>query len=217
MGWFWNSEASKQPSSTLSIPPVVTDDTSHSPPPSLPKPDATSKPPPSKSLRHDQETDQELAAWLKELEAEIKENSAPEKLSSKPERRNPDDISPDSLYPTEMSCRSTLDYAVFCQSFGGQFVNIYRYGTFRSCSNHWQDFWLCMRTRQWEKPDREKAIADHFRKKAVKYKQGPSSEDVWEMRTEPVKDAFQGDLEALERQVAEWKRQNPGAKAPWER
>ncbi len=74
-----------------------------------------------------------------------------------------------------------------------------------------------MRTRQWQKEDRERAIADHYRKKAVKYKQGPSSEDVWEMRTEPVKDAFQGDLEALEREVAEWRRQNPGSKEPWER
>ena len=73
-----------------------------------------------------------------------------------------------------------------------------------------------MRTRQWEKGDREKAIADHYRKKAIKYKQGPSSEDVWEMRTEPVKDAFQGDLEALEREVAEWRKQNPGVKEPWE-
>ena len=40
----------------------------------------------------------------------------------------PADISPDALYPAEMSCRSALDYAMFCQSFGGQFVNVYRYG-----------------------------------------------------------------------------------------
>ena len=73
-----------------------------------------------------------------------------------------------------------------------------------------------MRTKKWEKEERERTIADHYRRKAIKYKQGPSSEDVWEMRTEPVKDAFQGDLEALEREVAEWRRQNPGAKEPWE-
>lgn len=127
----------------------------------------------------------------------------------------PSDISPDSLYPTDLSCRSALDYAMFCQSFGGQFVNIYRYGTFRSCSNHWEDFWLCMRTRNWDKKDREKAIQEHYRKKAVKWKTGPSSEDVWEVRQEPVKDAFQGNLEELEARIAEWQKANPGAPDPW--
>jgi len=44
-------------------------------------------------------------------------------------------------------------------------------------------------------------IADHYRKKAVKYKMGPSSEDVWELRTEPATDAFQGDFKALEKEM----------------
>jgi hypothetical protein len=44
-------------------------------------------------------------------------------------------------------------------------------------------------------------IADHHRKKAVKYKTGPSSEDVWDLRTEPVANAFQGDFRALEREM----------------
>ena len=73
-----------------------------------------------------------------------------------------------------------------------------------------------MRTRNWDQKDRKKAIQDHYRKKAVKYKTGPSSEDVWEVRMEPVKDAFQGNLEELERQVEEWKKANPGVKEPWE-
>lgn len=46
-------------------------------------------------------------------------------------------------------------------------------------------------------------IQDHYRQRAVKYKVGPSSEDVWEVRTEPVVDAFRGDLEALEREERE--------------
>ena len=73
-----------------------------------------------------------------------------------------------------------------------------------------------MRTRNWDQKDRKKAIQDHYRKKAVKYKTGPSSEDVWEVRMEPVKDAFQGNLEELERQVEVWKKANPGVKEPWE-
>ena len=46
-------------------------------------------------------------------------------------------------------------------------------------------------------------IQEHYRQRAVKYKVGPSSEDVWEVRTEPVQGAFQGDLEALEKEEAE--------------
>jgi hypothetical protein len=73
-----------------------------------------------------------------------------------------------------------------------------------------------LRTRSWDEKDRKKAIQDHYRQKAVKYKTGPSSEDVWEVRTEPARDAFQGNLEELERQIEEWKKANPTAKAPWE-
>jgi Protein of unknown function (DUF3128) len=218
MGWWWNSSASSETSSTpaaLPTPSPANNDHLNPPPSSVPLSEPTPEPQPSRTLTRDEESERELTAWLRELESEFKPNSALKRIP-KAKTRPPDDISPHSLYPTEISCRSAFDYAFFCQSFGGQFVNVYRYGTFRSCSNHWQDFWLCMRTRQWNKADREKAIADHYRKKVIKYKQGPSSEDVWEMRTEPVKDAFQGDLEALERQVDEWRRQNPGAKEPWE-
>lgn len=100
-----------------------------------------------------------------------------------------------------MSCRSAFDYAFFCQSFGGQFVNVYRYGELRSCSEHWDNFWLCMRTRSYGDNERKKAIRDHYRKKTIKYRTGPSSEDVWDMRREPVRDAFQGDFFALEREM----------------
>ncbi|KKZ64603.1 hypothetical protein EMCG_09499 [[Emmonsia] crescens] len=114
---------------------------------------------------------------------------------------NPANISPETLYPTTMSCRSAFDYAFFCQSFGGQWVNVYRYGELRSCSEHWSDFWFCMRTRSYSEEEKAKMVSDRYRKKAVKYKTGPSSEDVWDVRTEPVKGAFQGDLKALETEM----------------
>ena len=56
-----------------------------------------------------------------------------------------------------------------------------------------------MKTRTYEDKDRKNAIRDHYRKKAIKYKTGPSSEDVWDLRMEPVKDAFNGDFVAYER------------------
>lgn len=80
-------------------------------------------------------------------------------------------------------------------------MNVYRYGELRSCSEHWDNFWLCMKTRQWSDDLRKKAIRAHNRKKAIKYKTGPSSEDVWDVRLEPARGAFQGDFAALEREI----------------
>lgn len=128
-------------------------------------------------------------------------SSTPTTESSADQQPQPSSIAPESLYQDTMSCRSAFDYAFFCQSFGGQFVNVYRYGELRSCSEHWDNFWLCMRTRSWGENERRKAIRDHNRKKAIKYKTGPSSEDVWDMRTHPVQNAFQGDFVALEREM----------------
>lgn len=80
---------------------------------------------------------------------------------------------------------------------------MYRYGELRSCSEHWDNFWLCMRMRGYpDTAEHKKAtIREHYRKKAVKYKTGPSSEDVWDMRMEPLRSAFSGDFAALEREI----------------
>lgn len=80
-------------------------------------------------------------------------------------------------------------------------MNVYRYGELRSCSDHWDNLWLCMKTRTWPENLRKKAILDHNRKKAIKYKTGPSSEDVWDVRLEPARDSFKGDFAALEREM----------------
>lgn len=172
-------------------------------------------------LTRDEQANLDFAELLKEIEIEqsksqIQRSKAKEDgtLNTTPE---PADISPDALYPSEMSCRSALDYAMFCQSFGGQFVNVYRFGEFRSCKNHWSDFWLCMRTRSWDEGEKARAIQDHYKKKAVKWKTGPSSEDVWDVRKEPVKDAFQESLEDLESKIEQWKQANPGAPDPWDK
>lgn len=217
MSWLWKSSSSTPSSATPTAQELETPRTlepiPHPAPGSSPSPIAE---PAKSSLSRDEQTNLDFIAWLKEAEADLTAKREVKEGIRAPSKAYPacgdavDDISPDSLYPTEISCRSAFDYAFFCQSFGGQFVNVYRYGGFRKCSNHWEDFWICMRTRNWDETDRKKAIKDHYRKKAVKYKQGPSSEDVWSVRTEPVKDAFQGDLEKMEADIREWQASNPG-------
>ncbi|KAE8159087.1 hypothetical protein BDV40DRAFT_274106 [Aspergillus tamarii] len=208
MGWWWSSS-----SPTKSEPQTISSfDTK-------PAPENSGTPTSqTRTLAREERADAELKQLLASLEGDINKVSEVSQESSSsaesPESTSspPSSIAPESLYPDTMSCRSAFDYAFFCQSFGGQFVNVYRYGELRSCSEHWDNFWLCMKTRTWSDGARKKAVRDHYRKKAIKYKTGPSSEDVWDLRTEPVRNAFEGDFAALEKEMqAEEEAQRAGA------
>lgn len=100
----------------------------------------------------------------------------------------PGDALSEALLPTEMSCRQAFDLAWSCNSLGGQFNSVYRYGSMRSCSEHWDDFWFCMRTKSYTGELKENMVRAHYREKDhAKYGPGrPSSEDVWESRGQKV-------------------------------
>ncbi|KAE8146133.1 hypothetical protein BDV25DRAFT_133178 [Aspergillus avenaceus] len=192
MGWWWSSSKNE----------------SQAPPSSNAQPASnisSSLPSPPQTMTREEQADAEFKQLLASLEADVNKASStspqPSESNESIPQSSPSSIAPESLYPDTMSCRSAFDYAFFCQSFGGQFVNVYRYGELRSCSEHWDNFWLCMKTRTWSDGARKNAIRDHNRKKAIKYKTGPSSEDVWDLRTEPVRNAFEGDFAALEREM----------------
>ncbi|RKF56359.1 hypothetical protein GcM3_195037 [Golovinomyces cichoracearum] len=122
-------------------------------------------------------------------------------ISSKNNRQTLDSIS-EQLLPTTMSCRDAFDSAYYCASLGGAFTNLYRYGTVRSCSDHWDKFWFCMRTRTYDDKSKQEAIKDYYRKVELsKYgKRGTSSQDIWKSRDHLVQKgtAFKSDEE-------EWK------------
>ncbi|ETS78866.1 hypothetical protein PFICI_08719 [Pestalotiopsis fici W106-1] len=105
-------------------------------------------------------------------------------------RQHPDQLDPisESLLPTTMSCRNALDAAFYCQSPGGQWNAVYREGGVRSCSQHWEDLFFCMRTRPMTGKLKEDAIRDHYRaRELAKYGAGkPNSTDVWESRERKV-------------------------------
>lgn len=124
-------------------------------------------------------------------------------------------ITPSNLYPTEISCRAAFDAAFYCQSFGGQLNNVYRYGSFRDCRQHWSDFWFCLRTNRGFLGDEEKQrrVQKHYQLRELKYKVGPSSEDVWKGRTRMVEGAFEGYLED-ERRIASERTKELGKNAP---
>ena len=94
-----------------------------------------------------------------------------------------------------MSCRDAFDYAWHCHTPGAQWNAVYRYGSVRSCSELWDNFWFCMRTKSFAPEQKAAAIRAHYREKEEKKYGGgrPSSEDVWESRKEmvPPGSAFQ--------------------------
>lgn len=98
-----------------------------------------------------------------------------------------------------MSCRDAFDYAWHCHTPGSQINAVYRYGSMRPCTELWDDFWFCMRTKSFSPAMRAAAVQAHYAaKEESKYGDGkPSSEDVWESREERVQPgtAFQAKFE----------------------
>ncbi|KAF1812215.1 hypothetical protein P152DRAFT_449495 [Eremomyces bilateralis CBS 781.70] len=101
--------------------------------------------------------------------------------------------------PTTLSCRASFDSAFYCQSLGGKFNDIYRHGALRSCSDHWAEFWFCMRIKSKDENYKKEAVRDYFEsRERERYGAGKrSSEEVWEGRRERVGRAWDWDPEGV--------------------
>lgn len=179
------------------------------------------------SSARDAQADSELSAFLREIgatpepsgttaataDAVVGEGStqalaAPSQPNTNADGRriHPDgslDITPEALYPRSMSCRQAFDQAFYCQSLGGKFNDIYRYGALQSCSEQWSAFWFCMRVRQYADKDKQEVIKEFYKDRdATRQQQFGSSEDVWEIRTKGVGKAFWRDPKAEDGDVA---------------
>lgn len=192
MGLFWKSDApvsvhtpktaensnaaTQQQSPIQGAPPAPADD--------APQPKY------KKALSRDELAEKELQDMLSEIaeadkpiQPKYKRNAVlPPIAGSRPSQQDSSLTLEDSLYPTDMSCREAFDSAFYCQSMGGQFNALYRYGGIQSCSEHWKSFWFCMRSKSYPDEVRGPMIRDHYKKRDLKYKLGPSSEDIWEGR-----------------------------------
>ncbi|KAI9816361.1 MAG: hypothetical protein M1832_005118 [Thelocarpon impressellum] len=167
--------------------------------PSPVEPASTEKPPHPRGappvLSRDEQAELELRDFLAQIQAEGPRHSP---AGSGEDAAPPmSSIAPESLYPTRMSCREAFDSAFYCQSMGGQFNNLYRYGGMKDCGGHWGAFWFCMRTKSYPDDEKARRIQAFYRGRAGRYKVGPSSEDVWEVRREPVEGAFMLDPDAV--------------------
>lgn len=158
----------------------------------------------------EEKADAELEALIKSFAAEANDGKATAEVApqqskeskpvEEPSRILPDgslDISPDAIYPRTMSCRQQFDQAFYCQSLGGKFNDIYRYGHLNSCSEQWGAFWFCMRTRTLPDKEKTEAIKNFYKDRDERRKEERgSSEDVWEIRKVAVPRAFWKDPDA---------------------
>ena len=100
-------------------------------------------------------------------------------------------IHPIAIYPRQMSCRQAFDQAFYCQSLGGKFNDIYRFGHLRDCSEQWGAFWFCMRTRTLPDQDKQGMIAEYYAGRDEKRRREVgNSESVWDLREKAVVKAF---------------------------
>lgn len=220
MGWLWTSPSKPDPAPPRALPPA---------PPSTAPAAAPSEPvdaemqkfldllkaddaPPSAAGASAQRQTDGSASSGSPLLSWLAAKAAPRSSSSSARDAPPaplGDALSESLLPTEMSCRQAFDLAWSCNSLGGQFNAVYRYGEMRSCSEHWDDFWFCMRTKSHTGALKENMVRAHYREKEHrKYGPGkPSSEDVWEARAErvPPGTAFIGSIEPPALSDDEWR------------
>ncbi|KAM7187221.1 Protein of unknown function (DUF3128) domain containing protein [Naviculisporaceae sp. PSN 640] len=160
-----------------------------------PPPAAAATPPAQQTTSSSSSSLSSWLPWSKPAapEATSQTESAPPPLPPKGRSPQSRQMSEYNL-PTSMSCRDAFDYAWHCHTAGSQWNAVYRYGEMRSCSELWDDFWFCMRSRNYSEEARREAIKEHYRaKEERKYGNGkPSSEDIWESREErlPVGTAF---------------------------
>ena len=185
MGWLWSTPTATAAPIQGKAAPSPQPEREHS---AVPHPTSSSKPPTPDEL-----ADQELQSFLQEIEADTRPSSTkynrvpkqPPPLSTSPSSPSNEPMS-EQLLPTAMSCREAFDAAFYCNSLGGQFNNLYRYGTLGSCSEKWDDFWFCMRTRSYGDREKQEAIRGRYREKERwRYGSGEfgkSSEDVWKSR-----------------------------------
>ncbi|CAL3966547.1 hypothetical protein PZA11_003167 [Diplocarpon coronariae] len=217
MGWLWSTPNPSSPQQSGSKMPSQ----SNTQPDPLPSDTSSAKP-----LSRDDLAEQELNSFLKELQADAqpsrtKYQRVPRDASSNrlpsPSPLNADTDSTneplnEQILPTSMSCRSAFDQAFYCNSFGGRWNDLYRYGTLRSCSDDWNDFWFCMRTRTYPEKEKQKAIKEHYRQReSAKYAKAlgrESSEDVWRSRERKMEwgKAFTTPFPKFEGTDEEWRK-----------
>ncbi|PKI83323.1 hypothetical protein MVES1_003198 [Malassezia vespertilionis] len=85
------------------------------------------------------------------------------------------------------SCLTLFDRWLSCYALGVQFRNVYRYGTIADCAPRREDFKFCLTMRELDPEMRRAAwLNRRAEEKAHQRQSVHSSENVWEMRRDPL-------------------------------
>ncbi|WVW79532.1 hypothetical protein I302_101501 [Kwoniella bestiolae CBS 10118] len=93
-------------------------------------------------------------------------------------------------YPTTEqvpTCMTLLDEFLMCYALAPQLRSMYRYGEFRDCTWKWEDFKYCLSLKSEDEEVRRKLWIKRRAEWWAKRRVGGSSEDVWDVRSEPPK------------------------------
>ncbi|KAI1106760.1 hypothetical protein F4804DRAFT_299753 [Jackrogersella minutella] len=183
-------------------------------------------PPPPSEASQPAPPQRTTASWKDSLWGSSRSTPEPAPLSSTTAQRSTwtrerlDPIT-EALLPSTMSCQQAFDLAFHCNSLGGQWTSVYRNGAVRSCSEKWDDFWFCMRTRAYSGPVKEAAVRDYHRRREYdKYfaPGRPSSTDVWQSRDEFLEpgSAFSEPLEMPNMSDEEWQKREIERRRRWQ-
>ena len=105
-------------------------------------------------------------------------------------------------FPDTLSITTSLDELLLCFSLGGQLKNYYRYGTYSLCAQQREKFWFAVKNGKfstgqadpdWNNPkdlEQRTRIQEFFKKRVLEEKALGSSEDVWDVRSEPLNKPF---------------------------
>ncbi|KAI0268664.1 hypothetical protein BC834DRAFT_820717 [Gloeopeniophorella convolvens] len=95
------------------------------------------------------------------------------------------------LHPTVddvPGCMTVFDDFLKCNIFATQVRSIYRFGEMAHCSPKWNEFKFCMSTKRLHPEQRRDSWIQHRAEWWARRRLGISSENVWEKRTELLKD-----------------------------
>ncbi|KAF8482413.1 hypothetical protein DFH94DRAFT_726818 [Russula ochroleuca] len=95
------------------------------------------------------------------------------------------------LHPTPEdipTCMGAFDNFLSCNILGTQLKSIYRFGEMAQCSAKWNEFKFCMSIKGLHPEQRRDAWIRHRAEWWARRRLGLSSENVWETRTEPLRD-----------------------------
>ncbi|KAF8530486.1 hypothetical protein BU17DRAFT_79265 [Hysterangium stoloniferum] len=94
-----------------------------------------------------------------------------------------------ALHPTPEDipgCMTLLDSFFRCHVLGSQLRTIYRYGHMAQCSGKFDDFKFCVSLKALPEEEKRTAWIQRRAEWWARRRLNRSSEDVWDMRTEPL-------------------------------